>query len=264
MVLGHVMQGGGVQGGGAEAVIVLHEWLGDSANWDLMRPYLDGERFTWVFTDLRGYGRSKAIEGAHTVEEAAADALALADALGFQRFHVVGHSMSGMIGQYLACTAPERVKALVAVCPVPASGFPADAAAKARMAAVLDDDEALREAIRLRTGHRYTPGWVEFKLGIARRAATRDAQRGYLDMFTGTDFAARAAGLATPILALLGAHDLPLYQEASVRERFGAWYPNLEVAVCREAGHYPMLECPPLTAALIERFVWAQADVGPR
>ncbi|HYH23398.1 MAG TPA: alpha/beta hydrolase [Azospirillum sp.] len=250
MVLGHA-----VQGGGAEPAIVLHEWLGDSANWDLMRPYLDGERFTWVFADLRGYGRSRTIAGAHTVEEAAGDVLALADALGFERFHLVGHSMSGMIGQYLACKAPERVKALVAVCPVPASGFPADAAAKARMAAVLDDDEALREAIGLRTGHRYTPGWVEFKLGIARRAATRAAQLGCLDMFTGTDVSAEVAGLPTPILALLGAHDLPLYREASVRERFGAWYPNLEVAVCQEAGHYPMLECPPLTAALIQRFV---------
>ncbi|HEY0837568.1 MAG TPA: alpha/beta hydrolase [Azospirillum sp.] len=260
---GGVVLGYAVQGGGAEPVIVLHEWLGDAANWDLMRPYLDGARFTWVFADLRGYGRSKGMAGVHTVREAAGDVLALADALGFGRFQLVGHSMSGMIGQRLALDARDRVKGLVAVCPVPASGCPADAAAKARMAAVLDDDEVLREAIRLRTGHRYTAGWVEFKLGIARRAATRAAQLGCLDMFTGTDFAAEAAGLDTPILALLGAHDLPLYREPSVRERFGALYPNLDIAVCQEAGHYPMLECPPLTAALIERFVGAHADAGP-
>ena len=43
--------------------------------------------------DLRGYGGRKEVAGEFTMDEAAADAIALADELGWDRFSVVGHSM---------------------------------------------------------------------------------------------------------------------------------------------------------------------------
>ena len=52
--------------------------------------------------DLRGYGRSRGRTGAFTLEEAAADVLALGDALGLTRFAVVGHSMSPLVALHLA------------------------------------------------------------------------------------------------------------------------------------------------------------------
>src|SRR5690348_8015157 len=45
-----------VHGSGPETVVVLHEWLGDRNNYDPILPYLDQDRFTWLFADLRGYG----------------------------------------------------------------------------------------------------------------------------------------------------------------------------------------------------------------
>ena len=246
--LGHLRHGKG-----PEPVVVLHEWLGDHTNYTPVLPYLSEDRFSYAFADLRGYGLSKAMTGRYSAAEAAADVLALADRLGWQRFHVVGHSMSGMIAQYLALTAQERVKSVVAISPVPASGFKTDDAGRKRLAAVIDDDDAARAAYEARGGKRNNRAWLDRKLAITRQSATREAMLGYLDMFTGTDFAAQAKGLTTPVSAIVGEHDLPLYREESVRKLFEPLYPNFAVAVDHEAGHYSMLETPVLLAALVER-----------
>ncbi len=46
-----------VVGDGPRRVIVLNDRLCDTSTWGGARAYLDLERFTWAFTDLRGYGR---------------------------------------------------------------------------------------------------------------------------------------------------------------------------------------------------------------
>lgn len=241
------------RGRGAEIVVVLHEWLGDHVNYDPVLPYLNEDRHTYVFADLRGYGWSKGLTGRYDIREAAADVLALMDAYGYGRFHVVGHSMSGMIAQYLAMIARDRVIDVVVISPVPASGFKTDEAGLKRLAAVIDDDDAARAALEARTAKRYERPWLDRKLSIIRNAATPEAMMGYLRMFTGTDFVAEIKGLPTPVTAIVGEHDIPLYREDSVRKLFAPLYPNFAVSVDREAGHYAMLETPVLLAALVER-----------
>jgi len=73
-------------GHGPVPVLVLHDWLGDNANYEALQPWLDGQAFTHVFADLRGYGLSMALPGEFTVKEIAADGLALADRLGGDPF----------------------------------------------------------------------------------------------------------------------------------------------------------------------------------
>ena len=51
----------------------------------------------------------------YRIADMAADTLALADALGFERFDVVGVSLGGMIGQTLAARDPQRVRSLVSM-----------------------------------------------------------------------------------------------------------------------------------------------------
>ncbi len=82
------------------------------------RPQIDGlrDRFTLVAFDNRGTGRSTLPAGRLTIEDMAADALALMDAVGFHRFHVAGHSMGGLIAQELALTRPGRVASLALLC----------------------------------------------------------------------------------------------------------------------------------------------------
>lgn len=81
-------------------------------------PQIDGlrDRFTLVSFDNRGIGASVSRDGQLTIEDMAADALAIMDAQGLDRFHVAGHSMGGVIAQALALTAPTRVKSLAFLC----------------------------------------------------------------------------------------------------------------------------------------------------
>jgi alpha/beta hydrolase fold len=96
-------------GSGPTRVVVMNDWLCDTSTWDGARPLLDSARFTFAFADLRGYGRSRGRAGAFTIEEAAADVLALTTALGWTRFALLGHSMSSLIALHL-WSAPNTVQ----------------------------------------------------------------------------------------------------------------------------------------------------------
>ena len=253
MLLGHTLLGSG-----PSLVMVMHEWLGDSSNYDPLRPYLDTTAHRFCFADLRGYGLSMAQAGTHTLDEACQDILALADALEAPRFHLIGHSMSALIAQRIAWLAPARVRSLVAITPVFAAGFPADDAARAQLLAVATDDDAARAAIAARTGHRHTRPWLDFKLNKSRQRSTEEARIGYLQMFTGTDFQRDVQGWPTPMLVLHGEHDIPVYREEALRKSFGACYPNLRLEQVANAGHYPMLETPVFLASRINVFLAEQ------
>ena len=69
-----------------------------------------------VAFDNRGIGGSTIRDGRLTIDDMAADALALADALGLGRFHLAGHSMGGVIAQAVALRAPERILSLAFLC----------------------------------------------------------------------------------------------------------------------------------------------------
>lgn len=240
-------------GNGTEHVLVLHDWNGDHTNYDPIVPYLDGVTFTYAFVDLRGYGKSKAIAGDYTVREIALDCLRLADTLGWQRFHVIGHSMTGMATQRVAADAPSRIKSAIAVCPISAAGSPAPAEAVRFFASTTRDDDAFRRLIKFVSGG-LSEQWVEAKLRQNRASVAPECRAGYLDMFTKTHFVDEVRGLATPFLVVIGDKD-PGLDEAAMTNTFLAWHPNAELLTITNCGHYPMQQCPPYFATIIENYL---------
>jgi pimeloyl-ACP methyl ester carboxylesterase len=101
--------------GSGPAVLLIQ---GVGATGRVWRPQTEAlsPHFTVVHFDNRGIGAS-AFSGRNlTVEDMAADALAVMDAEGIEAFHVVGHSMGGAIAQELALRVPERVSSLSLMC----------------------------------------------------------------------------------------------------------------------------------------------------
>ena len=80
-------------------------------------PQVDAlaQRLTVVTIDNRGIGASR-WDGPVSIEDMAADVLAVADAEGIDRFHLAGHSMGGIIAQQVALTARPRVISLALLC----------------------------------------------------------------------------------------------------------------------------------------------------
>jgi len=94
-------------------VLMLSHSLGqDHGMWDPQIADLSAH-FRVLRYDVRGHGASPATPGDYRIEQLGADALALVDALGIDRFAFCGLSLGGMIGQWLAAHAPDRLTAVV-------------------------------------------------------------------------------------------------------------------------------------------------------
>ena len=174
--------------------MVLHSWMSDATSFDLVKPYLDVDTYTYVFADLRGYGQSKHLEGKYNVEEIVADAYRLANHLKWKHFHIIGHSMSGMAVQRLAIddwtSGHRRIKSVVAITPVTADGYPADEPTRKFLWDLIHDSVLSEQGVAGLTGQRLLPKWS--KLQVKRHLATSraDAMRGYYRMWMDTDFSA--------------------------------------------------------------------------
>jgi pimeloyl-ACP methyl ester carboxylesterase len=248
-------------GDGPQKVLVLHSWMGDAASFDPMKPYLDTHTYTYVFADLRGYGRSRDMEGEYNLEEASADTLRLADSLGWDRFHLIGHSMSGMVVQRLAIddwtSGRRRIKGVVAITPVTADGYPADEQTRRFLWELIHDRVLTEQGVAGLTGERLLSKWARVQTERHLRTSRPDAMRGYYRMWMDTDISDEAADaqVGTPILVIGARQDPPGFQEQKYRSTFSLCYPNVDLQFITDAGHFPMYETPVYLATLVEGFL---------
>lgn len=241
-------------GEGPRTVIALNGWFGAAANWGPLTEAIDPRRFSYAFLDYRGYGRRREETGDYSLAEIAADALALADELGWREFALVGHSMGGAAAQQVYADAPDRVTHLVGISPVPASGVPFDADGWALFDGAAADPGKRRQIIDFTTGGRLSGYWLDQMVEFSLRTSTPEAFGAYLRSWAKADLAARITGGQVPALAVVGAHDPALGAEAMA----GTWathYPRARVEVLAEAGHYAMFETPVRLARLLEDFL---------
>lgn len=93
-------------------LLALHGWLDNAGSFLPMAPMLTG--YDLVALDMPGHGRSfhYPADAEYSLFSTILDLLAAADALGWERFAVLGHSMGGAIASVLAAAAPDRIERL--------------------------------------------------------------------------------------------------------------------------------------------------------
>lgn len=90
-------------------MLALHGWLDNAASFDALAPLLPDVRL--VALDLPGHGLSDPRPpGVHYhFVDFVPDVVAAADALGWERFALLGHSLGGGIVSFVAALLPERI-----------------------------------------------------------------------------------------------------------------------------------------------------------
>lgn len=124
---------GGTPGG--PRLLALHGWLDNAASFLPLAPEL--RDFDLAFLDLPGHGASAHRQPGHDYAFAdwIHDALDALDALGWERAHLLGHSLGGAIASLVAAAAPERVLKLALIEALgPLAGRPEDAGQRLRQA----------------------------------------------------------------------------------------------------------------------------------
>jgi esterase len=241
-------------GEGVHRVIALHGWFGDQTTYAPLYEALTPSEFTYVCPAYRGYGASKHLSGRYCIEEIAADVVALADTLGFETFSLIGHSMGGMAVQRILADVPRRVRKIVAITPVPASGVPFDPATVKLFESAVSDMANARAIVDFSTGKRLSPTWIARIAAYPKSVATDAAFSAYFPSWCKTDFSAAIKGNPVPLRVIIGEHD-PGLDTKLMTETFLAWYPNAELEVMPNSGHYPMNETPIALATSIEAFL---------
>lgn len=201
-----------------------------------------------VTMDNRDVGRStktpRADTAVYTLADMAADCVAVLDAVGIDRAHVLGRSMGGMIAQMMAIEHPQRLRSLTSVMSTTgnrAVGQPTpEALAALTGPAATDRDEFVRDYVassRVYSGPRFDPIWAAER---ARREFDRcfhpagSAHQVRAILATG-DRTERLRGVTTPTLVIHGAADTLISLDGG--EATAAAIPGAHLVVFEEMGH---------------------------
>lgn len=263
------------RGGSGDPVILVMGLGAPRLGWFPQYAVLS-QRYDVVTFDNRGIGETLCA-APWTINDNAADVIALADAFGFERFHLAGISMGGMISQEVVLSAPERVLSVTLMSTSP-GGPDAQLMTPDFQAALAEPDPALRmrrvaEATfgkKFRAEH---PEMMEMILsGMASGAGGVSPIGGEMgDGFMGQVMAAatwmgaggssaRLKEITVPTLVLHGGDDLLI--PLSNGEIIARDVPGARMRVWPEAGHALNFEAAEdVNAELVAHFEEASARV---
>ena len=134
--------------GSGTPLVLVHGYLGGSSQWDTQLPLLS-QHFEIVTLDLAGYGMANHLIAPTDLADHARDVLATLDHMGIERFHLLGHSMGGMVVQEITRQAPDRVLKLVLYATGPLGSIPGRFESMARSRERLRDDGVQRTVRRI-------------------------------------------------------------------------------------------------------------------
>lgn len=240
-------------GSGDHVVIGLHGWFGDETTFSQLSDSLALEEFTWICPAYRGYGINRNLTGEYSVNEVANDILELADELGLEKFSLVGHSMGGKVIQKILSKAPERIRKLVGVTPVPAIALPLDDETRNAFTQSVNVPEIAQGIVSFSVGGRLPEKWIN-RTADHGRVASPTAYSGYFQSWSEDSFYEDIQGNSIPFLVIGGEHDGGVPVDL-LKATFLKHYPNARLEIMTNSGHYPMDETPLALVSMLENFL---------
>ena len=93
-------------------LVLVHGYLGSSEMWTLQKEYLS-KHFRIIAPAIPGFGESYKVKSVNSINKMAKSVLQCLDDKKINEFHLMGHSMGGMIVQEMASISPERINKLI-------------------------------------------------------------------------------------------------------------------------------------------------------
>ena len=258
--------------GSGVPVVFVHEFAGDSRSWEPQVRHL-ARRYRCITFNARGYPPSGVPDdpGAYSQDRARDDVLAVLDALGVERAHVVGLSMGGFATLHFGLAYPDRARSLV----LAGVGYGAEPEQRDRFRSEADATAGLLRTrgmaafaesysvgpTRVQFRNKDPRGWQEFAGMLAEHSADGSAhtqqgvQKKRPSLF---DLADRMKALAVPALVVTGDEDWPCLVPSVFMKRT---IPSAGLLVVPNTGHTINLEEPAAFNAALADF-FAQVDAG--
>jgi len=264
-----------VDWGNAEAppLLLVHGWPQTWYAWRLVMPVL-AQDFHVIAVDQRGIGLSDRPQDGYDTGTMAGDLVALMDALGHQRFAMVGHDTGMWIGYALAADHPERVDRLaVAETPIPGLSPSPPLLSNARLNSQLFhfgfnwldglNDQLVVGREDIYFGYQFAtkaakqlPDYAQ-KHYIETLAADPKALHASFAMYRALDTTIaqnaqrKSQRLTLPVLAIGGGHSLG--QQVADTMKLGA--EDVQSLVIPDSAHYPAEETPEDLLAALTAFL---------
>ena len=233
----------------------LHSLAADLRMWEPQVAPL-GASFRLLRLDARGHGRSTADRPATVIDDLVSDVVAVWDALGIERSHILGLSLGGMTGIGLALTHPQRVHRLVAAdCRLDAPPFFIEMWDKRQQTLRDQGFGAVAEGTLpiwfSEETRKTSPEIVE----AARAMIIGTSEAGYIGASTALqklDYKRRLPELRCPTLFLVGALDGPHPKET---RELASLAPGAEFVELADAAHISNMEQPQRFNDAVLRFL---------
>ncbi|MGD9893894.1 MAG: alpha/beta fold hydrolase [Dehalococcoidia bacterium] len=253
--------------GAGEPLLLLTGFATHLSIWRSLLATLTAS-FRVVTLDNRGMGRSAMSEAVTTTRQMADDAVAVLDALGIDRAHVLGWSMGGMIAQELALACAQRVDRLVLLASV-ARAHPTFERWLTAMTQGYRQVEA--GALEAAAFHLSMLPWLYSPAFMARLDAVETiVQHALADRFPPTaagvaaqaeacrrhttgDILDRLPAITTPTLVLVGAEDI--VTPRSYAEQLVDAIATARLQVIDGGGHGVALEAPEAVSDAVLKFI---------
>ena len=201
--------------------------------------------FRCLVPDALGYGASsKPPEAKYTLDYLCDATLAWLEALGVQRFSLVGNSMGGALAIKLALDHPDRVERLVLMAPgglEPRETYMAMRGIRRMLKCIFGPDGITREGIRkVFELQLHDPGLLDDATLEERYATAVTQPRAVFETSRVPNQAARVGELQCPVFVLWGMNDQ--FCPPSGAWTFATGATNCRVLTLSECGHWVMVE----------------------
>ncbi|MBQ0757248.1 MAG: alpha/beta fold hydrolase [Amphritea sp.] len=242
-------------------VVFVHGVGAHLQGWDGIIKALNGS-VTSLRYDLRGHGESERVPGPYELQELVDDLLGLVAEQGWERFHLVGFSLGGLIAQAYALRFPQQLHSLTIISSV-TDRTPEEQEKVTMRADTLAEgraDKHMAAAVNRWFSDQFIAANPDIVQSRVQRSLNNDPQcyAAAYRVLAESDLADQLYRISCPTLIMTGEEDAG--STPRMAQVMGERIPDSEVHILPKLKHGVLLEAPEMIAGILQQFYRRRFD----